>query len=570
MTIELGNYHIEEQIGEGGMAHVYRAVQKSLERPVALKILNPLHSNTPQFTQRFLNEGRIVAALNHSNIVTIHDIGVENGVHFIAMELLGGGDLKQRIRAGIPVDTALQYLETIAGALGAAHRKSIVHRDVKPANVLFRADGTLVLSDFGIAKRLGGDDLTITGSTIGSPHYLSPEQARGQPVDARADVYSLGVVLFEMLTRRKPYRGASDIDTVLMHVNEPLPRLPAEYATLQPLIDRMLAKKPDDRLPGADAVVAAVREARAAWRGDATELTPTTVIETGAEREWTRTVDLGFHEAQTTEQPAPETDADTAAGVDPAPANDTGAKRRAPLMGIGALVLVVLAVVAWLALRGGDRPDAAGARTSGDPASAVASAPAAAVPQPAASAAPSPTPPEALEPGPEPGPEPAAAVAAVPAAQADVSPAPLEPAVAAAPDTRVAELLRAADLAMEDFRLTLPEGNNALHYIEQALEIDPRSSAARAAFARIAERYAVLARSSIGKGDNDKARVFVARGLEVDPNNAELRALDTQLARTAPVATVDEPGGADDAPGKRIQGESPAALFNRVKRLFTD
>jgi len=259
-AMNISGYQIERRIGQGGMALVYLAMQESLRRPVALKVLHPLHAETPEFTERFLNEGRMLASLSHRNIIIIHDIGVSGPVHYIAMEYVEGGDLKQRIREGLSVPLALEYARTIACALHVAHQKGIVHRDVKPANVMFRNDGTLVLTDFGIAKQFDANsDLTVTGSTIGSPHYLSPEQAHGKPVDARADIYSIGIMLYEMLSGEKiysigimlyemlsgekPYQGESEMDTVLKHLSEPVPQLSGDLAQLQPLLERMLAKQ---------------------------------------------------------------------------------------------------------------------------------------------------------------------------------------------------------------------------------------------------------------------------------------------------------------------------------------
>ncbi len=230
--MRLTGYRIEEPIGEGGMATVYRAIQESLERPVALKVLSQAFAGTEEFTTRFVNEGRLVASLNHANVVTIYDVGAEDGRHFIAMEYLPGGDLRAHIERGLDVDTALEHVATIAEVLAAAHAEHVVHRDVKPANVLFRGDGTLVLSDFGIAKHLLGDtELTLPGSTIGSPHYLSPEQARGLQVDGRADIYSLGVMCYEMLTGSRPYSGKSEMDIAIKHVTEPVPHLPEPFAS---------------------------------------------------------------------------------------------------------------------------------------------------------------------------------------------------------------------------------------------------------------------------------------------------------------------------------------------------
>ncbi|MBT6273723.1 MAG: protein kinase [Chromatiales bacterium] len=248
--MEIPGYDIGDPVGKGGMATVYRAVQDSLGRPVALKVLSPEFADAPEFTQRFLNEGRMLASVVHRNVITIHDIGVVDGMHYIAMEYLEGDHLGKRIRKGLSVEVSVGYLLTLADALGVAHERGIVHRDLKPSNVLFRSDGTLLLSDFGIAKQLGDDyDLTVTGSAIGSPQYLSPEQARGKTVDPRADIYSLGIILFEMLTGSRPFKGDSSFETMMMHVETPMPPLPDWALAFQPVVDSMTAKDPDDRFP---------------------------------------------------------------------------------------------------------------------------------------------------------------------------------------------------------------------------------------------------------------------------------------------------------------------------------
>ncbi len=259
--MKISGYTISSRIGAGGQAMVYVAIQESLQRPVALKVLNPVHADSPEFTTRFLNEGRILASLGHSNVITIYDIGVDGGFHYISMELVEGGDLKRRMREGMDSNRVLDYIATIADCLAAAHEKNIVHRDIKPANVLFRKDGTLLLTDFGIAKQLDAkNELTLTGTTVGSPHYLSPEQAQGRTVDGRADVYSLGIMAYEMLTGSRPYEGESDIDTIFKHINDPIPNLPPEHAPLQELIERMIAKAPGDRFESAREVVDFIAE----------------------------------------------------------------------------------------------------------------------------------------------------------------------------------------------------------------------------------------------------------------------------------------------------------------------
>lgn len=246
-------YRIQRQIARGGMGSVYYAIQESLARPVALKILTDAASE--EFSERFVNEGRIIASLNHSNIINVHDIGIAQGHHFISMEYLEGGSLEARLTQGLSEREALALIATIARCLSYAHKQGIVHRDVKPANILFRADGTPLLSDFGIAKSLRADNsLTKAGITLGSPHYLSPEQALAQSVDARADIYSLGIIAYELLVGAKPYDGESEIAIIVKHIEEPLPRLPERYRRYQTLLDRMTAKDPGHRYTDASEV----------------------------------------------------------------------------------------------------------------------------------------------------------------------------------------------------------------------------------------------------------------------------------------------------------------------------
>jgi len=239
-------YRVEGLIGSGGMASVYLAIQESLERPVALKVLD--HPESAEYQERFLNEGRIVASLTHSNIITVHDIGVAARHLYISMEYVEGGDLRRKIRAGMTPLEAFDIVERIGSALQLAHDRRVVHRDVKPANILFRLDGTPLLADFGIAKDHHSDSgLTMDGSVVGSPYYLSPELARAQGIDGRADIYSLGIILYEMLVGEKPFKGESAVDTIFKHLNEPPPALPEELIRLQYFLDKMLAKMPSGR-----------------------------------------------------------------------------------------------------------------------------------------------------------------------------------------------------------------------------------------------------------------------------------------------------------------------------------
>ncbi len=261
VDIAIPGYRILRTLGQGGMASVFLAVQESLDREVALKVMAPALAANPEFAERFLKEGRLTAKLQHPNVVTIHDIGVHNGIYYLSAEYIPRGTLKERITGeGISVGEALNVLCDIAHGLDYAHEKGVVHRDVKPGNVLFRKDGRAVLADFGIAKAMdGGTGSTMAGMSVGTPDYMSPEQARGEPVDGRSDLYSLGVMLYEMLTGRPPYEAPDAFSVALSHITEPIPTLPPQHAWLQPLLNGLMAKLPGERYNTGAAVVEAVQ-----------------------------------------------------------------------------------------------------------------------------------------------------------------------------------------------------------------------------------------------------------------------------------------------------------------------
>ena len=250
VDIAIPGYKILRPIGEGGMASVFLAVQESLDREVALKVMAPALAANSEFTERFLKEGRITAKLQHQNLVTVYDIGTHAGVYYLAAEYIPGGTLKERIDAGgLNVGEILDILVEMARGLDFAHQKGFVHRDVKPGNILFRKDGSVVLADFGIAKAMdSSSSSTVAGASIGTPDYMSPEQARAEPVDGRSDLYSLGTVLYEMLTGAPPYQAADPFTVALMHVTQPVPQLPPDFAWIQPLIDRTMNKQPAERV----------------------------------------------------------------------------------------------------------------------------------------------------------------------------------------------------------------------------------------------------------------------------------------------------------------------------------
>ncbi|HMB57871.1 MAG TPA: serine/threonine-protein kinase [Arenimonas sp.] len=262
VDIDIPGYRILRPIGEGGMASVFLAVQQSLDREVALKVMSPVLAANAEFASRFIVEGKITAKLQHPNLVTVYDIGSHNGVYYLAAEYIPGGTLKERItEGGLSVGEILDIASDIAQGLDFAHQKGFVHRDVKPGNVLFRLDGRVVLADFGIAKAMdGSNSSTVAGSSIGTPDYMSPEQARGESVDGRSDLYSLGTVLYEMLVGTPPYQAGDPFTVALMHVTHPVPELPSEYAWLQPMITGLMAKLPGERFNTGAAFVEALHK----------------------------------------------------------------------------------------------------------------------------------------------------------------------------------------------------------------------------------------------------------------------------------------------------------------------
>ena len=256
-TLFDGRYRIQRKLGAGGMADVYLAEDQELGRRVAIKILNGRHANDAQFIERFRREAKNAAALNHPNIVSIYDRGEAEDTYYIAMEFLDGRTLKELIvgHGAAPVRVAIEYARQILSALRFAHRHGIVHRDIKPHNVLVDAEGRVKVTDFGIA-RAGTSQMTETGSIVGTAQYLSPEQAKGGEVDQRSDLYSLGVVLYELLTGKTPFEGDTPVEVAMKHLSN-APKPPSELRKdIPPELDmvvlRALAKDPNDRYQSAD------------------------------------------------------------------------------------------------------------------------------------------------------------------------------------------------------------------------------------------------------------------------------------------------------------------------------
>jgi eukaryotic-like serine/threonine-protein kinase len=246
-------YELEQKIGEGGMARVYRGRDLRLNRRIAVKVLHSHYASEPGFLQRFHHEAQAAANLRHSNIVDVYDVGLDGDIHYIVMEYVDGSDLKALLTRGgpLPVEQAVAIAEAVAQGLSAAHRIGLVHRDIKPQNIIVGPGGQVKITDFGIAKSALSTAMTETGVTFGTADYISPEQARGQPATPRSDIYSLGVTLYEMLTGRLPFSGESSIAVAMQHVGEepPPPRMfnPRIPPALEALVLRAMSKDPNDR-----------------------------------------------------------------------------------------------------------------------------------------------------------------------------------------------------------------------------------------------------------------------------------------------------------------------------------
>jgi len=263
----IGHYIIREPLGQGGMARVYKGYQEHLDRLVAIKVLPSYYAADPNFVNRFKQEAQALARLSHPNIVTVHDAGEQDGRLYIVMAYMSGGTLKERMDHQMGMAEVLPVVQEIAAALHYAHERSIIHRDVKPVNVLLDSDGRAVLSDFGIAKVMESAEqhLTRPGAGVGTPEYMSPEQCRGSKVDPRSDIYALGVMLYEMLSGRTPFQADNYTALAHAHIYEPVPppTLFNPYITpsVQAVILRALSKEPSHRFSQAPDLAAALEHA---------------------------------------------------------------------------------------------------------------------------------------------------------------------------------------------------------------------------------------------------------------------------------------------------------------------
>ena len=462
--MEIPGYQIQREIGRGGMATVYLAIQESLDRPVVLKILDTTTAERANdLISRFLAEGRIVASLNHPNIITIYDIGIANDRDlYISMEYVQGGDLKQRLELSISPDEALRYLSQIASALGEAHKHGIIHRDVKPANVLFR-DDTPLLSDFGIAKAINTDaDLTSTGIFLGSPSYVSPEQADGMKLDGRSDLYSLGCIFYEMLAGKKPYISDSIIDIVIQHKQAPIPRLPAELKQYQELVDKLLAKKREERFPDAETLTTEIAKLQTKLRKD------------------------GYKDYELTE-------AELAAR-----ASLRSRRSKQVLVGLILLAMIMFSTLKYVEIKIKTTGVAVDHVTTNTDTS-LNLKPVMATPVENNTSAPM-----------------------TAAASEQTTPARQLP----TPEILKA-LMFLGKQCLDEYKLTYPPKDNAYYYFTRLLELEPANKDAINGILEIANRYSILAEQAMIKNEVEKTKAYVDLGLRIDPRNEALLAMKT-------------------------------------------
>ena len=468
----ISGYSIVREVGRGGIATVYLAVQESLQREVALKIMSPALTSDPNFTKRFLNEGLTIARLNHPGIVTIYDISVDGYQHYIAMEFLQGGNLKSRIGTGLSVDRVLDILYQIAAALNYAHQQGIVHRDVKPENIMFRdaAVDEAVLTDFGIAKTdKQQSNITRAGLVVGTPRYMSPEQAEGQDATERSDIYALGVIFHEMLTGRPPFEGGESLAVLYSHLHDPVPRLPDHHLALQQLFEDMMAKDPSARVPDCGTLLDRIEEHMTGPDSNGGEFTGTQSVRR------------------------------------PARKNKTVRKR----MGTAALVLawvgtmlavgIVASSIFWEFTRTQDNVDSMDSEHS----------------------LPEGEPPEIVTP---------VKIDLTSVAGADpVDPIVAQPSEGNGIDTGA--LLKLAGQQFRQDRLSTPPDDNAMDTYNVILKMQPGNGEAERGLQKIAARYAELSRRKLDEQKLDEAEAFARSGLAAWPRHSGLLALQKEITQ---------------------------------------
>jgi formylglycine-generating enzyme required for sulfatase activity len=552
-VIEIPGYQIKREIGTGGMASVYLAVQTSLEREVAIKVMAPALAADPQFSKRFLQEARMLASLAHPNIVAVYDVGVTpSQLHYFSMQYLAGGDLASRVQRGIEERDLVLTLAGVARAIGYAHARGYVHRDVAPGNVMFDANNNPVLTDFGIAlATVTGGQVTSSGFSVGTSHYMSPEQARGGDVDARSDIYSLGVLAYYGLARKPPYDGADGFAVAYAHVFEPIPRLAAPHAHWQPLIDRALAKDPKDRYPDIeqflDAMATVVPQFATLFRED---VAPAAAPASASAPPPPSAKDAATRVMQ--RAALPDKPPVAAAAAKPPPLHSSVLQKSAVpqaaatparswmrfwpvlvlLAGIGLLGFALIArnrhvPLQPLPITTTASPASASATPAPAPAPATDSATPAPTPTPSVATAGAESAPPAVTPPAQPPPaQPVSAMDVIDANEAQAGggiSADLANQIPTVIDP-LEESVRLGRVALAAQRLTSPPGDNALERFRLALRIEPKNKAAKQGIADIAKKYVDYAEKNLAGGDVNQFDQYLKRAGEVlkaIPDDAE-------------------------------------------------
>lgn len=547
--IQIPGYRILSLIGEGANATVYLALQESLNRHVALKILQKF--DRPAQAVRFFNEGQIVASMNHPNIITIYDIGSVGSQQYIAMEYLDSGSLRDRSKEGVSPAEALDIIHSLGSALEFVHQMGIVHRDIKPENILFHKNGIPKITDFGVAKALDRDmNLTMDGTALGSPYYLSPEQAEGKDLDGRSDIYSLGVILFELLAQRKPYLGESQIEVIFGHLNKPIPNLPKQHLHYQSLVEKMMAKDATERFASAREMLDYLN----ALRGLGDNQSSRRSSDKGRTENTIHNKQSGGLLSSLRKHPV----LSTAAGV-------------AMLLAVAALVKTGPSLLPIAADTPGKNtvPATAEETTVTDASPKIAenervAANTLLVPEPSVTI---PATEESIDTAIADSTDPAPS--AISDREDALSPQITGEEIAAngtqdstsalteignTEDTASAEindeniesLLQKAEVALKKYRLTSPRTDSAYYYYTGALKLDPGNKEASRGIRKLAGKYGFLADKALKKEDEKKARSYIERGLRIQPDDAALLARMTHLdeleaARLAPPPPPPEP-----------------------------
>jgi formylglycine-generating enzyme required for sulfatase activity len=584
-VIDIPGYLIRREIGAGGMASVHLAVQTSLDREVALKVMAPALAADPTFSKRFLQEARMLASLAHPNIVAVYDVGVTpEQLHYFSMQYLPGGDFAARVARGIDERELTQTIAGVAKALGYAHQRGYVHRDVAPGNILYDANSNPVLTDFGIAlAAASGSRITSTGFSVGTSHYMSPEQARGGDVDLRSDIYSLGVLCYYGLAGKPPYDGADGFAVAYAHVFEPIPRLPAERAHWQHLIDRALAKDAKDRYADTeeflDALAIVVPQYATLFRDEPVDAPPAalkapaaaTMVSIPAPRPAGNGVDASPRAASRPLAADTPTNPSLQRPV-VAPTTATSARnwmRAWPLL----IVLLGVGLIGFALLtRGAKHPAAAIPPAADQPPPPT---PAATTPTlPAATAA---TPPAGVgtEAVPAPAnvtPPPATAMDSIDAAEAQAAgDNSLDPANLPTVVDPVVDAIRLGRIDLAAQRLTTPPAANALDHFTLALKLDPKNKAAKQGIVDIAKKYIEFADKNLAAGDTVQFGQFLDRASDVAKpltDNADVvkaiaaaraKAADPFIAQGKSAATAWDKAGAKAAYEKALQVDPNSA-----------